>query len=409
MLWILAIVLLGVFALAGYTLGAVRLAASVLGLLLGWMLAVPMGHVAAPIVKLCGATNPVLIWLLGPFVVFCVIVLVFQSIGVAINHQVEVYYKYKAPEVMVGLWKRLNPRLGMCLGLVNASLYMILLSWIIYAFSYYTYQLENTDTAAFSVRMLNNLGAGLQSSGMNKVAAAIDKMPESYYQFADVVGLIYHNDLLEGRLARYPAFFGLAERQQFKDIANDKDFTELRQKAVPFADIYNHPKVQAIVGDPAFLTEVWGVITPNLADLQGFLQTGQSAKYDDNKLLGRWDFDVAGSMNALKRAKPTLNAADVKRTRAYMRFVFANTTLVAAPEPEKAAFLKRYGKIHPPAQPKEPPTVDELSFTGTWSGEGTQFEFNFPDKGGGSLQATVDGDRLLMTGDTYPMAFTREF
>lgn len=409
MLWILAIVLLGVFALVGYTLGAIRLAASLVGILFGWALAVPFGRAFSPLVKLCGVTNPVLLWLIGPFIAFCVVLIVFKIIGVAINHKIEVHFKYNAPEVMVGLWKRLNPRLGLCLGLMNASVYMILLSWIIYALSYYTYQLENTDTASLSVRILNSLSSGLQSSGMVNVASAIDKMPEDYYKFADVVGLIYHNDLLEGRLSRYPAFFAIAEKPQFQDIANDKDFTELRQKQVPFSDILNHPKVQAIVNDPAFLMQVWSLVSSNLTDLQGFLQTGQSAKYDDNKILGRWDFDLTGSINALKRSKPGLSAADAARTKVFMRMVFAATTLVAAPEPEKAAFLKRYGKLRPPAKPKDPPSVEEMNYTGTWSGDGKQFELNFPEKGGGSLQATVEGDKMTITGDTYPLAFTREF
>ena len=62
------------------------------------------------------------------------------------------------------------------------------------------------------MRILNRLGQDLQNSGFAKVARAIDPMPQVWYDSADLAGLIYNNPLSEARLARYPAFLGLAER-----------------------------------------------------------------------------------------------------------------------------------------------------------------------------------------------------
>ena len=71
-------------------------------------------------------------------------------------------------------------------------------------------------------------------------------MPAAYYESADITGLVYNNPLLEARLSRYPAFLGLAERPEFQEIANDKEFTEMRQRQEPVINVIRHPKVQEV-------------------------------------------------------------------------------------------------------------------------------------------------------------------
>lgn len=408
-IWILALVLFGLFGLVGFSLGAIRLSAALLGLLFGAMLARPLGHLFAPLLHAVGVKNPVLLWLLGPFLAFIVVLIAFKVVGIVVHQQVDVYYKYKAGDVRMGLWNRLNPRLGIAVGLLNAAVYLVLISWVIYVFSYWTNQMVTGDEASWSVRMLNTAGGNLQSTGMAKVAAAIDRMPESYYQAADVVGLIYHNDLLEGRLSRYPGFLALAERPEFQDIANDKDFTELRQKQPPIAEVLNYPKAQAIVNNPDLLRQIWAVAEPNLTDLEGFLKTGQSAKYDDEKILGRWDFDLNGALGYLKRNKPNIPFIEMQRSKQVMTLIFARTTFLASPEPEKLAILKDFGKLVPGATPKQPPTVTLQNYSGQWSSDGGKYDLSLPEKSQNSLEAVVDGDRLTITGDTYPLVFEKEY
>jgi hypothetical protein len=409
-IWIFALLLFGIFALTGFTLGAIRMTGSLLGLLFASFLAGPLGPLFTPLVKLCGATNPFVLWMLGPLVAGIVVVIVFNVIGAVINRKVDVYYKYKAGDLPAGLWKRLDPRLGMCVGILNAAICLILVGWVLYAFSYATYQMTSSGEGGnWEVNLLNSAGTSIQSSGMSKIAGAIDSMPASYYQAADIVGLVYHNDLLEGRLARYPAFLALAETPQFQDISNDKDFAELRQKQPPISQIIAYPKAQAIMDNPALLKQIWGTLAPNLTDLQNFLKTGQSEKYDAEKILGRWNFDLAGALNAVKRAKPTISFPEMQRTKQIMTLIFAKTTFVASPEPEKLAILKNEGKLHPAAKPNLPPTVDNQTFKGTWNGEGTKYDLTLPDKGQIPYEAIVEGDRLTINGDQYPLVFSREY
>src|SRR5437762_7273437 len=123
------------------------------------------------------------------------------------------------------------------------------------------------ETDPKSVQVLNRLGKDLQRTGMNKVAAANDRMPAAYYQAADIVGLIYHNPLLQARLSRYPAFLALAERPEFQDLANDTAFTEMQMRQAPIMEMLNYPKVQAIVKNPDLVKTIEDTVKPNLLDL----------------------------------------------------------------------------------------------------------------------------------------------
>lgn len=406
-IWILAILLFAGFGFVGFGLGAIRLGVSLIGLLLASILAVPVGHLVGPLLGAVGVKNPVLLWVLGPFVVFVVIVIIANVVGQIVHQKADVYYKYKAGDLRMNLWLRLNARLGVVLGLANGAVYSIAISWVIYAFSYWTTQMVTGDEAAFSVRMLNNAGHAVEKSGMGKVAAAIDGMPESYYQAADVVGMIYHNDLLEGRLSHYPAFLAIGERTEFQDIGKDKDFTELRQRQPPIAEIMNHPRAQAILGNPDLLREIWSLTSPNLADLQEFLKTGKSAKYDVEPLVGRWDFDEKGTLNNLKRLNPNITFNDMQRAKVVVGYSFAKTVLVASPSPDKLLFLKDFGKLRP-LVPKQAPQVDWSTFKGTWSGDSPKYQFTFANNGPGSLEGVVEGDKLTVTGDAYPLVFGKE-
>jgi hypothetical protein len=423
LIWILALVLFACLASAGFTLGVVRVAFSLVGLLVGVVLMGPLGHVMHPLLGVVGVKNPILLWLLGPILVLVIVLVVFKVIGLFVHRKVDVYYKYKAGDLKQGLWKRLNPRIGLCLGLVNAAVYLILISLLIYVVSYATTQVVTGDDAATSVKLVNSAGKDLQSSGMAKIAAAIDPTPDTYYQAADLVGLIYHNDLLEGRLSRYPAFLSLGERPEFQAIANDQAFTELRQRQPPLSEVLKNPNAQAIVNNPDLLKEVWGIVMANMQDLKQFLMTGQSAKYDEEKILGRWSANVNLTLAELKRTRPNISPTEMKQVKRIVAAVFEKTTLVAAPD--KQVYLKNVGKVklgapgapppatrgaRPAAGPANVPlTVDFQSFKGEWSPDGMRYHLSFADKGGGAMEASVENDRLTVTGESYPMVFDREY
>ncbi len=402
-IWILALLLIGCLAGIGYQQGAIRVAVSFVGIIVAALLAGPLAKLVKPIVTGVGVANPVLVWVLPPFVAFILILTVFKVGGYALHHKVEVYYRYKAGDLRFALWERLIAHLGLCLGTLNALAYLVLIAMVIYPFSYWTVQLASPSDDPKLVKLFNRMGRDLQSTGMAKVARAIDPMPDVFYSAADAAGLIYQNPLLEARLSRYPAFLSLSERTDFQTIAQDKSFGEARLQQRPIRELLKNPNIQALT-KPDVLQYIWGIVSPDLDDLIKFLKDGTSGKYTD-KVLGRWYFDPSGAMAAYLRSKPGLPSSEVAKIRTRIATMYSKTMMIVYPDHK--AVLKAFPHVRPPAAPKQPPTVELKDYDGKWKGKGGQYDFSFGG-GGGDRQGTLEADRLILTGDTVPLAFNPE-
>jgi hypothetical protein len=404
--WLLALVLLASLAGLGYRQGGIRVAFSFIGILLGAWLAGPLGKLIKPLLVVLGLKTPALAWLLAPLVVFVLISIIFKVAALMVHQKVDVHFKYKTGDLRLALWERLNQRLGLCLGLANGALYIILLSAIIYPLSYWSFQLATSDEDPRSVRILNRLGRDLQDSGFAKVARAIDPMPQIWYDSADFAGLIYNNPLSEARLSRYPAFLGLAERAEFQDIGSDTQFSELRQRREPIMKLLDYPKAQAILQNPEVVQLIWATVVPDLKDLTVFLDTGKSPKYDSEKMLGRWTFSVNAAMGLFRRAKPNISAADMQKWKKWMVMVFAKTSFVAMTDHQ--AILKELPQLKLPAAGAAP-SGGTQTLKGKWKNEDGKYQLTL--SGGNrdeQLPAAIDGDRLTITVEGMGLVFDRE-
>lgn len=314
-----------------------------------------------------------------------------------------VHYKYQAGDLRLALWERLNHRVGLCLGLLNGAAYCILISWVIYVLSYWTYQLSTPDSDPRALRIINRLGADLGSTGMANVASAIDRTPAVYFETADIVGLIYHNPLLQARVSRYPAFLGLAERPQFQDIANDTQFTELQMKQAPVMELFNYPKTKTIIENPELLKAIEAASIPNLQDLGSFLTNGISSKYGSERLLGRWDFNVNGAIGLLRKSKPNIGSREMAQIRGAITMSYGNASFVATPEHQ--AFLKNI----PSRSAGAATSVTLQTLQGQWQNSNGKYQLDFTIDGKPEqLLGELQGNLLVITGEGLGMAFDHE-
>jgi uncharacterized membrane protein required for colicin V production len=400
-IWILALLLLASLAGLGYRQGAIRVAFSLVGILLGALLASPLSGAVKPLVAICGVKSPVLLWLIPPLVVFVIIMVIFKVAALVVHQKVEVHYKYNTGDLLQALWERLNRRVGLCLGLVNGAAYFILLVGAVYPLGYWTYQMAMPESDPKSVRLVNRLGEDLQATGMAKVARALDKNPPEFYAAADVVGLIYRHPLLEARLSRYPAFLGLAERPEFQDLGSDAEFAGLRLKQASVAELLNYPKVQAMLQNPDLQKTIKDTVIPNLGDLQSFLTNGVSARFDE-KILGRWDFDLNSSMLLMRRAKPNLPATEMRKWKGWLASNFSRATFVATTEQQ--AFLKNMPRFTAGATPG-----DLQRMEGQWKSNGGNYALNVTSDGKAlEMTAHISGDQLTVSGPGMDIVFIRE-
>ena len=405
-IWLLALVLMASLAGLGYRQGGVRVAFSLVGILLGALLAGPLGKLPKPILVVLGLKNPTLPWLLGPLIIFVLISIIFKVAALMVHQKVDVHYKYHTGDLRLVLWERLNHRIGLCLGLVNGALYCILISLVIYPFSYWTVQMATSDNDPKSVRILNAMGRDLQSTGFAKVAQALNPMPQVWYDSADFTGLIYNNPLSEARLARYPGFFGLAERPEIQDLASDNQFTEMRQRREPIMNVIDHPKTQAILNNPDLLRLIWATVVPDMKDFMAYLQTGKSPKYDSEKILGRWNFDVNVALAMVLRTKPNISSREMMRQKEWMLAAYSKTSFLA--KTDHQATLKNVPQVRA-AAPGAAPGFALQTMQGTWKNLDGKYQITVSTGSKDADMATVvEGDRLTITGEGMNLVFNRE-
>jgi hypothetical protein len=259
------------------------------------------------------------------------------------------------------------------------------------------------ETDPWIIRRLNGLGQDLNNTGFAKVTSSIDPLPKTYYESADMVGLIYNNSLLQARVQRYPAFLGLAERPEFSDLANDQGFTEMWQRHAPVRELLGYPKMQVIANNPDLLKTIWATAVPDIEDLDTFLRTGKSPKYDSEKIVGRWDFDLNSAIALYRKAKPNVSSSEMLKVKRWMMGAFSKTSFVAMTDNQ--AVLKNAPPLKLAAGPAAAAAAGPQTFQGQWKNLDVKYQLSFS---GTELPATVDGDRLTIGGEGVAMVFNRE-
>ena len=404
-IWLITLVLLPSIAAIGFQQGAIRAGVSFLGIVLAVLLAALAGKIFNPLLGLFGVTSPLLLWALPPMLGFLLVLTLVKVGGFLVHQKVDVHYKYKTGDLRLTLWERLNSRLGACLGLLNGVAYIVVFSMCVHAMSYWTVQLASSEGDSKTMRLVNKLGRDLQSTGMDRVARAASSISDTYYDTADLAGLIFQNSLLEARLIRYPGLLSLGERPEFQALGQDTTFAETRLKGGTINEVLANPSAKVIFDNGELLRLTLSTLKPDLKDIGYFLTNGVSENpaYAD-PLLGRWRFDSTGTMLAYRRTKPNIAGGEATRIRTWMHERFAKCVVVAAPD--KTLALKNFapGKL----LPGFPSAADLKNLKGEWKEDGTT-SYEFILEGGTDKRtAKFEGNRLMIQGDGAAIAFTKE-
>ncbi len=406
-IWILALVLLAAAIALGHKLGAINAAFTFVGIVLGALLAGLAGKIFKPLLPHFGVENPTVIWALAPILGFFLVLILVRSAGFAVHRKVEVYYKYKAGDLRLALWERMNARLGACLGTLNGTAYIVLVSFLVFNFSYWSAQIATADGESWATRMMNRMGQDLQSTGMAKPARAFVTLPNDFYQMADLAGFMAQNRQLTDRLASYPAFIPLVERDDLQQLTHNLDFSNIWNSAAPMGQLLNDPQAKAFLQNKELTEIVWTTAQGNMADLVGYLNTGKSEKFDGETILGHWDFNVSTTVAMLRQAHPKYTATEMRAARDWMTQAYAQTKFVAGSDGQDRtgpAFLKSLPRI----KPGTPPTTEMTTWKGSWSTKDAAYEMTLTCDGETKvLTAQISGARLTINDDKNVMIFDR--
>ena len=129
-IWLLAILVLASVAALGYQQGAIRASITFFGIILAALLAPLAGKIFKPLLGLFGMTNPVWLWVLPPLFGFILVLALVKLVAFFVHQKADVYYKYKAGDLRLSLFERLNDRLGACVGLLNGVAYLVLIAFV---------------------------------------------------------------------------------------------------------------------------------------------------------------------------------------------------------------------------------------------------------------------------------------
>src|ERR1700690_276022 len=256
-IWILALVLLISLAALGYRQGAVRVAFSLIGIMISALLAAPLAKYVKPMLPHVGIQDPTVIWMVAPVIVFVILLIPFKSLGYFVHRRMEVYFKYKGEGMQLIRWNRLNARLGLCLGPINALAYLVLISFVVFDLSYWTTQVAVSGDENRLIKLLNQMGRDSETTGFAQIARAIDPMPDSYFQYADLAGLLIQNPQLKDRLADYPMFISLTERDDFKQLGQNSEFQNTWKQRAPIRQLLDNDQFKSLWGNPDTANLVW--------------------------------------------------------------------------------------------------------------------------------------------------------
>jgi hypothetical protein len=398
MVWIIAFLCLGLVGAAGYYQGPVRAAFSFFGLLFGTLLAGPLSPLTQRLLPLLGLHHPAWTVFVPQVLAFLIVLTIFKIAGQMVHQKIAVHFKYKVTDQLLYRWLRVYARLGLCVGLLNGVFYFILLTLLIYSAGYFTTETASGASDPASAKFLTETRRELHEQNLDRMLASYDMVPSRVYQAADMVALILHNPLLLSRLGHYPPCLQLAERPDFKSLAHDVQLQQMIATQAKVIDILRYPSVHTMLTNATVFAQVGGLLGPDLDDLQTFLATGQSPKYDPETILGVWDIDRAATIVQVRKKQPAVTPKQLGKIEQELFPSITGLSLTAMPDHQMLLKLLN-------------PNTSEITIvaTGTWKKDQDTYQVNLP----GSLPETSeieiqDGNRLFLPKFGFVLAFDKE-
>jgi len=398
-IWILALLILSLVAIVGYYQGFIRVAFSLAGLIVSSILAVPLSGLGRWLLSVFGMTNPLLLQIFGPVLVFLAVLVLFKISAFSLDRKVDYIYKYRKSDYERMKFERLNARVGFLLGLFNGAVYFLILLIPFYVFGYLTVQVASGEESSGGLKFVNQMRQAIQSSRMDKVLAGMDPAPREFYEASDVIGLVKNNPQLQNRLSQYPSLVTIIERPELQELVNDPQLAEMVQRQTSLTEILEQPKIKALMNNQSVWEDVKKLGT-DLRDLQHYLQTGVSEKFKDSPFLGRWNLDIDQTLGYSKRKRQAMSNMEYNQIRNMLMTLLQNGVLTLTTEGKLSIRSRGTGGPDEAIQ-----TVSE----GTWSKEGnsvtaTLVQAAKSEKGEISMDSP---SRLLLTRGGMVMVFNK--
>jgi hypothetical protein len=410
-MWILAIVLVVLCVVIGWRQGATRAAFTFIGLIAAACLAVPLTPAFAWIFPMIGFKNKLVSDFGAPIVAFLVVSLVFKALGQFVHRKIDYHFRYNRQDAERAVWEVMHRRVGACVGVLNAAVYLVVFSIIISVFGYYTVQTGAGENNSKVLSFLGKAGEDLQATKMDRVVAPFNPATEKYFDGSDIAGLLFHNRNLVDRLYNYPVFAAMSEQPAYKDLGKDKELQNQIRGNASLNEILKHPKVAEVVSNSDVAQRVMEL---DFKDLKNYLETGESPKYSAEKILGRWAYNESATLQLNKKMNPEVSAQVWFRMKNELTERFDNSVFTAFYDNTTKFVLatNREGRSSPMRAIPLPPNAPRgartnfvalwmntnalYSATGKWSGKEPNYLVTLGNQRNGTAtsEGKLNGDQL---------------
>ena len=361
------------------------------------VLAKPLSPLTRHLLPLVGLEHPLWQFFIPQAFAFLIVVIIFIIAGSLVHRKIALHFKYKADEKKLIAWHRLYSRLGLCVGLVNGAVYFFLILIPIYIGGYFTAEAASDGNDPAGARFLTKTRADLHDLKLDRVVGAFDPTPSQVYQASDIADLVLHNPLLKSRISHYPPLLTLGQRPEFQALGNDVQLLEMIDRQASLNEILKYPPVQAIVTNANLTGQISAILGNDLNDLQEYLNTGKSAKFDDETILGVWSINPQASLNQERKRHPGMNLRQVAKIRQEMYPLVSDLSLTATTDNKMILKKQALGKANA--------TVVAV---GTWKKDGT-YEITLPGSKPETTEIEIqEGDTMLLPKDGYILVFDKE-
>lgn len=379
-IWILALLLFGIVGALGRQVGGIRMGISLLGVIVALFAAGPLSPLVRTALGAVGIKNPITTWSLAAPLVFLGVMMVFNSIAVAVYLKTSGYFRFRAPDDVRMRWERIDSGLGVTAGLLAAVVYLIAACAYVYHVGYFTKQVESPTDNPIWLKLVNKLRDDLSATKFDRVAAGLGQASPVFFQTADAVGLIYHNPELQARLPEYPLFMSLVENGEFQNVFTNETFSVMLPAKTNISVLLKDPTGRPMITHPETQRVVKELDVP---DLITFLKTGKSEQFAKEPLIGKWQVDLNSTIRQYARANTKISANDLGRLRAVVRYFISDYTLTITPD-EKVYVKSRRDPVAFAAllQPGFRPTMVDTNspmktvLQGTWKKEGDKHQIS---------------------------------
>jgi hypothetical protein len=394
-IWILAFVLMAITVSAGYVQGAIRVGFSLLGIVVGMFLALPLSPIFLPILPLFGITSEFTKAVVAPIVAFFMVGIAFKVGGTFVHRKIDYHFKYRMTDAQRTLWERMNRRVGSAVASIGGLIYLVLACVLISVLGYGTTQVGASQSNSSMLHFFNRMAEDLQSTRMDKVVGGLNPAPTSYFETCDFIGFILQNREVIDRITAYPPIAALTKVQyldddpakgsatDFQKIANNKEYRKVLKMETDPAVIIDNEKTQELLTNSDLRNFI---ATLDIKDLQGFLSTGKSAKYGEERLLGTWTNNFPAALMMAKQDNPDFLPNELIMYRREMPERFQSAILVAGLDKNVSIKLPR--NIEGTPCPSVPGSMPRVSYTGTWTRNGDTYELNLHAKQGNHINTS---------------------